>query len=370
MPSVEKQTMFWLAAAALLALFLFVFSSVLLPFVAGFTLAYLLDPLADRLQRWGINRLIGSLIILALAVLVTIILGVAILPRLIAQLGDFAARLPSYFNTARELVQTRIEPFFARFDNQVQPQQLQDSLAPLIGKITSLFGNMLSSVISGGQALLDIVSLLVVTPVVAFYMLVDWDRMIATIDGYVPPRHRDTVRMLAHQIDRAIGGFIRGQALVCLFLGTWYAVGLTLCGLSYGVLIGVIAGVLTVIPYVGSLTGLILASGVAISQFWPDFVQIGLVLAVFFSGQFLEGNILSPKLVGDAVGLHPVWLMFALLAAGSVFGFVGLLIAVPIAATIGVLTRFALGRYLHSPLYLGTPANTPANTPALPKPDR
>lgn len=366
MPSAGTQTLFWLVAAALLGLFFYAFSSVMLPFVAGFTLAYLLDPLADRLERWGLNRLVASLLILVFALLVTFVLGLAVLPRLFSQLADFAAKLPTYFNAAREIVQTRVEPFFARFDNQVQPQQLQDSLAPLIGKLSSLVGNMLSSLISGGQAVIDIASLMVVTPVVAFYMLVDWDRMIASIDTFVPPRHRDTVRMLASQINRAIGGFIRGQAMVCLFLGTWYAVGLTLCGLNYGVLIGVIAGVLTVIPYVGSLTGLFLAAGVALGQFWPDYVQIILVLVVFFSGQFLEGNILSPKLVGDAVGLHPVWLMFALLASGSVFGFVGLLIAVPIAATIGVLSRFALMRYMQSPLYLGTATNAPQ----LPKSER
>jgi predicted PurR-regulated permease PerM len=366
MPSVERQTAFWLGVAALLALFLYVFSSVLLPFVAGFTLAYLLDPLADRLEKWGLNRLVASLLILICAVVASFVLGLALLPRLVAQLGDFIERLPTYFNAAREIIQTRVEPIFARFDQQVEPKQLQDSLGPLIGKLSSLFGNMLSSLVSGGQALLDIASLLVITPVVAFYMLVDWDRMIASIDGFVPPRHRETVRTLAREINRAIGGFIRGQALVCLFLGTWYAVGLTLCGLNYGVLIGVIAGALTVIPYVGSLTGLFLAAGVALGQFWPDYLQIILVLAVFFSGQFLEGNILSPKLVGNAVGLHPVWLMFALLAAGSLFGFVGLLIAVPIAATIGVLSRFALSRYMQSPLYLGAPSNTPS----LPKPDR
>jgi predicted PurR-regulated permease PerM len=366
MPSAGIQTLFWLAAAALLGLFFYAFSSVMLPFVAGFTLAYLLDPLADRLQRWGINRLVGSLLILVFALFITVVLGLAVLPRLFAQLADFVAKLPTYFNAVREIVQTRVEPFFARFDNQVQPQQLQDSLAPLIGKISSILGNMLSSLISGGQAVIDIASLLVITPVVAFYMLVDWDRMIGSIDTFVPPRHRDTVRMLAGQINRAIGGFIRGQALVCIFLGTWYAVGLTLCGLNYGVLIGVIAGVLTVIPYVGSLTGLFLAAGVALGQFWPDYIQIILVLVVFFSGQFLEGNILSPKLVGDAVGLHPVWLMFALLASGSLFGFVGLLIAVPIAATIGVLSRFALMRYMQSPLYSGQASNAPP----LPKTER
>ena len=360
MPGIGIQTAFWLGAALLLSLFVYLFSSALLPFVAGFTLAYLLDPIADRLQKLGLSRLVASLLILVLVLVLTIVLGIVILPRLFTQLGDFITRLPHFLGSAREIIQARIEPLMARFDHQVQPAQLQDTIGPLIGKLSSLAGDMFSSLISGGQTIVDAVSLLVVAPVVAFYMLVDWDRMIAAIDTFVPPQHRETVRMLARQIDRAIGSFIRGQAMVCLFLGTWYAVGLTLAGLNYGVLIGVIAGVLTVIPYVGSLTGLFLAAGVAISQFWPDYFHIIFVLCVFFSGQFLEGNILSPKLVGDAVGLHPVWLMFALLAASSVFGFVGLLIAVPIAATIGVLSRFALSRYMQSPLYLGTQPKLPA----------
>jgi predicted PurR-regulated permease PerM len=206
---------------------------------------------------------------------------------------------------------------------------------------------------SGSQSVLNVLSLIVVTPVVAFYLLVDWDRMIAKVDSWVPPRHRPTVRGLAKEINGAISGFIRGQALVCLLLGSWYAVALWLTGLNFGFLIGMIAGFLSFIPYVGSLTGLVLSVGVALVQFWPDWLMIGAVLAIFFSGQFVEGNILSPKLVGEAVGLHPVWLMFALFAFGSMFGFVGLLLAVPLAATAGVLARFGLRQYLASPLYAG-----------------
>jgi predicted PurR-regulated permease PerM len=193
-----------------------------------------------------------------------------------------------------------------------------------------------------------------VTPVVAFYMLVDWDRMVRTIDSWMPVRQRETIRVIAHDIDRAIAGFVRGQALVCIILGTFYAAGLTVIGLNFGALIGMTAGLLSFIPYVGSLTGLILSMGVAIVQFWPDWTMIAATLGIFIFGQFVEGNILSPKLVGDSVGLHPVWLMFALLAFGALFGFVGLLLAVPLAAAMGVIARFALGRYLASPLYRGT----------------
>jgi predicted PurR-regulated permease PerM len=216
---------------------------------------------------------------------------------------------------------------------------------------------------SGGQAIISVFALLVITPVVAFYLLVDWDRMVATVDGWVPLRHRDTVRELAWEMHQAIAGFVRGQAAVCALLGLFYAVGLSLVGLNFAVLIGLTAGLLSFIPYVGSLTGLMVSVGVAVVQFWPDWTWILATLGVCVAGQFIEGNILSPKLVGASVGLHPVWLMFALLAFGSLFGFVGLLLAVPLAAMVGVLARFALRRYMASPLYLGGPPK------ALPGPE-
>ena len=166
---------------------------------------------------------------------------------------------------------------------------------------------------------------------------------------------RDTVRRLAREVDAAISGFVRGQSAVCLILGSFYAVALTLSGLNFGLLIGLISGIITFIPYVGSMTGLILALGVAVAQFWPEYSSILFVLGIFLVGQFVEGNLLAPKLVGESVGLHPLWLIFALLAFGYLFGFVGLLVAVPLAATIGVLVRFALQRYRESALYTGEP---------------
>jgi len=196
-------------------------------------------------------------------------------------------------------------------------------------------------------------SLLIITPVVGFYMLLDWDKLVATIDSLVPLRHRETVRMLAREIDAALAGFLRGQSLVCLFLGFWYGSGLSLIGLNFGLLIGITAGLLSFIPYIGSLTALVLSSAVALVQGWPDWHLLAMALGVFLTGQFLEGNILSPKLVGDSVGLHPVWLIFALLAFGSLFGFTGLLVAVPFAAATGVVLRFAVRRYRESKLYRG-----------------
>jgi predicted PurR-regulated permease PerM len=213
------------------------------------------------------------------------------------------------------------------------------------------------------MALVSVVSLFVVTPVVAFYMLLDWDRMVATVDSWVPRDHVGTVRQIAADINTATAGFVRGQGTLCLILGAMYAFGLTLTGLNFAILIGLFAGLISFIPYVGSLTGLVLAVGVAFVQFWPQWQMIVAVAVVFFIGQFIEGNILSPKLVGKSVGLHPVWLMFALFAFGALFGFVGLLIAVPAAAAVAVLVRFAIARYLESPLYKG---HDPVPPPPLP----
>lgn len=191
--------------------------------------------------------------------------------------------------------------------------------------------------------------------------------MVAKVDQWIPRDYVADVRQIAKEIDQAIAGFIRGQGSLCLILGIYYAVGLSLVGLNFGLLIGLFAGMISFIPYVGSMVGLVLAIGVALVQFWPDYPWIGLVLVVFFSGQFLEGNILQPKLVGSSVGLHPVWLMFALFAFGALFGFVGLLVAVPAAAAVGVLVRFALSRYLQSDLYFGgSPSGRARKTKSVP----
>jgi len=352
--TIQRQIGFWIAALVAVVLLLFALRGILLPFVAGFALAYLLDPLADRLQRIGVGRLGASLLILVLFVLIFIITLMILVPFAAQQVGAFVERVPSYVGRLQELANEQLRPLLQRLGANGTLPEMQSSVGNLISQGMAWIATFLQGLWSGGQALISIFSLLVVTPVVAFYMLVDWDRMVRTVDSWMPLRQRDTIRAIARDIDRAIAGFVRGQALVCIILGTFYAVGLALIGLNFGALIGMTAGLLSFIPYVGSLTGLILSMGVAIVQFWPDWTMILATLGIFVFGQFVEGNILSPKLVGDSVGLHPVWLMFALLAFGALFGFVGLLLAVPLAAAMGVIARFALRQYLASPLYRGT----------------
>ncbi|QDZ00979.1 AI-2E family transporter [Nitratireductor mangrovi] len=350
--SFRRQVIFWLLAAALLVVFLLVFSSILLPFVAGMVLAYFLDPVADRLESYGLSRLAATIVILIGFVLAFVLALMVIVPILATQLAGFAAKLPEYLSQLQSLV-TNFDPAWLERTLGVDSQELREALSALISQGASFLTGLFQSLWSSGLALINIAGLLVVTPVVAFYMLLDWDRMVEKVDSWVPREHVDTVRQIATDINTATAGFLRGQGTLCLILGVIYAVGLTLVGLNFGLLIGLIAGLISFIPYIGSLVGLALSLGVAFVQFWPDWVMIVAVAVIFFGGQFIEGNILQPKLVGKSVGLHPVWLMFALFAFGSLFGFVGLLIAVPAAAAVAVLVRFAIARYLASPVYKG-----------------
>ncbi|MCV3240231.1 AI-2E family transporter [Mesorhizobium sp. ZC-5] len=348
----RRQIRFWLIAAALFALFVYVFSDILLPFVAGMALAYFLDPVADRLQKAGLSRIMATVLILV-AFVIVLALGLMILiPILAQQMADFVGRLPEYLTRLQGLV-TNFDPDWLEDRFGVDPGSLKEGLNSLLTSGVSFISTVFESIWASGVAIFNIAGLFVVTPVVAFYMLLDWDRMIATVDSWVPRDYVETVRQIAVDINKATAGFVRGQGTLCLVLGFLYAVGLTVVGLNFGILIGMFAGLISFIPYVGSLVGLVLSIGVAFVQFWPDWPWIAAVAGVFFIGQFIEGNILQPRLVGKSVGLHPVWLMFALFAFGALFGFVGLLIAVPAAAAVAVLVRFAISRYLESPLYKG-----------------
>ena len=299
----KRQALFWLGAALIFILFVYVFRSVLLPFVAGLALAYFMDPVADFFERRGLSRMASTIVILLLFVIALVIALAVIVPILITQANDFFSNFPQYVS--------QLQGLFSRLSLET-------------GWLANYIGINAEDLQGGFK-----------------------------IDAWVPRDHVESVRRLGRDINKTIAGFVRGQGTVCLILGTFYAIGLTVTGLNFGLLIGLFAGLISFIPYVGSLVGLVLSVGVAVVQFWPDWISVVMVAAVFFIGQAIEGNILQPKLVGDSVGLHPVWLMFALFAFGALFGFTGLLIAVPAASAIGVLVRFALEKYLDSDLYVG-----------------
>jgi predicted PurR-regulated permease PerM len=360
--TVQQQAILWGAALAALAAVLYFLSPILAPFVAGTALGYLLDPVADRLQKAGLSRLGAALLLLVLFILLVATLLLLVVPVLSRQFATFITSLPGYVATLQGLLTDMSDKLTGEYFSGLLQKfglggaastiDVQKYINDIAAEGAVLAGDFLKSMLTRGVALINVISLIVVTPVVAFYMLLDWDKMVAVCDQLVPPRHRSDVRALARDIDKALAGFLRGQSLVCLFLGVWYALGLSLIGLNFGFLIGVLAGILSFIPYVGSLTAFVLSIIVALVQSWPNLSLPIEAIAVVSTGLFLDGNILSPRLVGDAVGLHPVWLMFALFAFGSLFGFTGLIIAVPVAATLGVILRFVSRRYRASALYL------------------
>lgn len=342
---------FWLIGLALALALLYVLRGMLLPFVAGMAVAYFLDPLADRLERAGLSRLAATSVITASFFLVVVVALAILVPVIEDQVLAFAHKVPGYVDTLNE----RLQPLLVEAKKRLSPrdiEKLRSSVGEYAGTFASWGLGALRSVLSGSLAVFNVLSLVFITPVVTFYLLRDWDKMVARVDSWLPRDHADTIRTQMKEINRTLSGFIRGQATVCLCLGLIYGIGLSVVGLDLGLVIGLGAGVLSFIPYLGSIAGFVTGMGLALAQ-GADWHLPVFVAVVFAIGQVAEGNFLTPKLVGDKVGLHPVWIMFALLAFAALFGFVGLLLAVPLAAVIGVLVRFALGRYLSSPLYHG-----------------
>lgn len=344
---VRDQMKYWGFATAGFMVLMWYLGDVILPFVLGGAVAYFLDPVADRLEDLGCSRAVATTIITICAVLIFIIMALMIVPMLIEQ-------AVALFNVAPQLARDLQSFLTERFPSLMDADSaLRQSLSAVGEKVQERGGELLNALLTSANSVINLVLLFVIVPVVAFYLLYDWDRMIARVDALLPRDHQPVIRQLARDVDRTLASFIRGMGTVCLILGTYYAVALMLVGLQFGLIVGFIAGLITFIPYVGALVGGALAIGLGLFQFWGDWVSLGMVAAIFVLGQVIEGNVLTPKLVGSSVNLHPVWLIFALSAFGTLFGFVGMLVAVPVAAAIGVLVRFFLSQYQESRLYQG-----------------
>lgn len=350
---VQQQAKYWGLSAVLFLLMLWLLGDVILPFLVGGAIAYFLDPLADRLQRAGLSRVAATATISVGMLLTVVLLVLAVIPTLISQLTALVNAAPDIF---RQL-QTFLTERFPQLSDETST--IRQTLLSIGETIKERGGELANTLIGSALGVINAVVFMVVVPVVSFYLLLDWDNMVAKVDSWIPRDHAPTVRRLASDIDRVLAGFVRGQISVCLVLGAFYSVTLMAAGLQFGLIVGAIAGAITFIPYIGSLVGGALAIGLALFQFWGDWFSIGLIAAIFALGQFLEGNIITPRLVGNSVGLHPVWLLFALSAFGALFGFVGLMVAVPVAAALGVLLRFAFEQYKTSRLYQGLEAPPP-----------
>lgn len=344
---VITQVRIWALVIAAFLLVMWFLGTVIMPFILAGAVAYCLDPVADWLERQGMSRVMATITISAGAVLLAVIVTLAILPLLVTQATALIETAPSLVHNLQTFLGERV-PALA---DETSP--LRQSLQTVGDMLKEKGGELIQSLLNSALSLINILVLIVIVPVVAFYLLLDWDRMVAQVDDLLPRDHAPVIRQLARQIDRTLASFIRGQGTVMLILGTYYAIALMFAGLQFGAIVGAVAGLLTFIPYVGALVGGALAMGLALFQFWNEPWMIAVIAAIFFSGQFFEGNILTPKLVGSSVGLHPVWLLLALSVFGALFGFVGMLVAVPVAAMLGVVARFFIGQYKDGLLYRG-----------------
>ena len=344
---VKDQIKYWTIAASILLIFLWLLGDILLPFVLGAAIAYLLDPIVDRLERLGTGRVLGTILILMAAFFVLFFIFLLLIPLAIDQFRLLAAAAPDLVTSVQALVLNQIASI------SPESEALSSTVSNLSTMAQEKLGIIFGSVMASAISLIDVIMLMVITPVVAVYLLVDWDRILEKINELLPLDHASVVRSLASEIDSTLSAFVRGMIAVCLVLGIYYATALSLIGLEFGLIIGFIAGLVSFIPYVGALLGGVLAIGLALIQFWGDFELVALVVGVFIVGQIFEGNILTPKLVGNSVGLHPVSLILALSLFGAFFGFIGLLLAVPLAASAGVILRFFIKKYKMSRLFLG-----------------
>jgi predicted PurR-regulated permease PerM len=333
---------------------LWLFQGILTPFVLAAVVAYFLDPVATRLARLGVRRSLGAFLLIFLLMALALLAGLLLYPLILSQIGVLVQRLPAYVSRVAELLQQGLMQLEEALGPEMVDQRLRDLAINQAGTMLSWLGNTATRLIGGGFALFQVFTLVIVVPVVAFYLLRDWQAMLARVESWLPRRNAAVLRQLARDTDRVLSAWLRGQLLCCAALGVFYAIALQLVGLELGLTIGLMAGILTFIPYVGSLTGFVAAVLLAMGQF-GTWNEVLMVVGIFFVGQTVEGYVIYPYLLGDRVELHAVWVIFALFAGGVAFGFLGVLLAVPMAAALGVVARYWLRRYLESPLYLDPP---------------
>lgn len=348
----EQRILAWLAVILVAGFLIDQLRDVLMPFVVGMAIAYFFDPVADRMEKVGISRTMATSIILIGFFLALVGLALLLVPALQKQISNVIQIVPVIVDRFRDFIQ----PILAQMSTEVDGEtiaSIKQGVQKYAGTVLRWLSGVMGNIWSGGLAVLNLLSLLLITPLVAFYMLRDWDRIVEKVDDLLPRDGAPTIREQFRKIDQTLAGFVRGQASVCISLMVIYAVGLTFAGLNASILVGVAAGALAVIPYIGAAVSLVIGVSLAVAQFHQDWVSIVLVAAVFIVGQTLESYVLTPRLVGGRVGLSPIWIIFAMLAGGSLFGLTGVLIALPVAAVAGVLVRFGIDQYLESDLYRG-----------------
>lgn len=347
----NKRDLFWFIVGVCFFVFLFLIRSILLPFVVGIFIAYFLSPSADRLEKWGCARPLAAFMVLGCFFLTFILLSLLVVPVVSTQLSGLIHELPGYIRQLEQEHAEKLAQWLGGF-YAIDAASLKENISGLSGVGVKFAGDFLAGLLHSGMAFVNLISMILITPVVAFYLLNDWNSIVSRADNLLPRDHAPAIRAQLHIIDRTLAGFVRGQINVCLILSAYYALLLSLFGLKFGIVIGIATGLLVIVPYVGWMAGTLVGLSVAFFQF-DDYGQMGIILTVFLVGMVVEGNFLTPKLVGEKVGLHPVWIIFGMLSGAALFGFVGVLLAVPASAIIGVLLRFAIERYLQGRHYQG-----------------
>jgi predicted PurR-regulated permease PerM len=348
----KKIVLFWLFSLALMIGLLFLLKGILLPFIASMVLAYFLDPVVEWGEKKGLSRTLSIIFLMVIAILVILSFIALAVPMLQNQIMSFSAKLPDYINRMWDYIHPLFERLKASIPAAAELGNIKETAVSYVGSGMKMLLSVTHNLISGGMAVFNVVSLLVITPVVCFYLLRDWHKVTSFFKGIIPEYAKETVGEQVKAINTILSGFIRGQAMVCLSLAFYYSVGLSLAGLDLGIVIGFLTGILSFIPYVGCLSGFVISMLLGLVQY-SDMWNLLWIVGVFGIGQILEGYVLTPNLVGDKTGLHPVWIIFALMAGGYLLGFLGILIAVPTAAVIGVLIRFTIARYKQSSFYKG-----------------
>ena len=344
---IAQPATFWIAVSAIALVMLVLLHQILLPFVVGALLAYLLVPAVDRLERFGINRSFAALAVFLPLVAGFVAFLLVMLPAIIGEVRFFVEEFPRYITRIQSLMTDASRPWLhSVMGDELHIEQSSADVAKTMG--SDWLDDFLRSLWSSGLALISLLSLLVVTPIIAIYLAIDWQRMIATVDGWFSPAYRDDIRALGREIHDTVAGFVRGQVVICLVLAVLYATALKVTGLNHAILIGITAGLISFVPYLGAATGIFVSVCVAMAQFWPNWVPVAVVGGIFVVGEMLADYVLSPRVIGRRVKLNPVWMMFALFAFGWLFGFIGVLLAIPIAASLGVILRFARRQSLAS----------------------
>jgi predicted PurR-regulated permease PerM len=344
----------WLLIAAIAGWLIWLLAPVLTPFVLAALLGWLGDPWVDRLERVGRSRTMAVVLVFTLMILLLVLALVILVPMIERQIVTLIESLPTY----RDWIVQRALPWVEQRTGLelvawLDPDRLTEWVRghwQQAGGVAATFFGYLSR---SGFAVMAWVANLVLLPILTFYFLRDWDKLVERVAALIPRDHIATVNRLALESNDVLGAFLRGQFLVMLALGAIYAIGLSVVGVKLGLLIGIIAGLISFVPYLGTATGIILGVIAALVQSGGDWNLVALVMVVFVIGQMLEGYVLTPRIVGDRIGLHPVAVIFAIMAGGQLFGFLGMLLALPIAAVANVMLRFAHERYTQSPLYAG-----------------